>query len=91
MREKARDDKYRWNYGLSIVKVNEMADSQGWACALCESPLQKTGYLKFVVDHDHKTNKVRGLLCKKCNLGLGFFNDSPDLFNKAIAYIERTK
>lgn len=40
------------------------------------------------VDHCHKTNATRGLLCGACNTGLGLFNDSPELLRASIQYLE---
>ena len=43
----------------------------------------------FCVDHDHKTNKIRGLLCNSCNRGLGYFRDDIRMVRKAAKYLER--
>src|SRR5689334_15698995 len=43
---------------------------------------------KLVVDHDHATDLIRGLLCSTCNTGLGCFKDDPKLFRKAIKYLK---
>lgn len=41
----------------------------------------------LAVDHCHRTNKVRGLLCTKCNLGLGYFADTEELLQQAVTYL----
>ena len=51
------------------------------SCTICGSEE------KLVVDHDHKTNKIRGLLCNHCNRGLGHFKDDPDLLEYARIYL----
>lgn len=51
-------------------------------CAICGIVKRKLDY-----DHDHKTNQFRGLLCQKCNHGIGMFNDDPILLQKAIDYL----
>ena len=72
-------------YGLSLEEYFSMIDQQGGICAVCSGPPVGHGHL--VVDHDHKTGTVRKLLCDKCNLGLGYFNDNPELMEKAAAYV----
>jgi hypothetical protein len=75
-------------YGLSLEDYNNMLISQKSVCAICERP---SNYLKLNVDHCHKTGKVRGLLCQKCNSALGLFQDDKDLCIKAAKYLDDTK
>ncbi len=55
-----------------------------WLCDVCNHPL---GRLEICLDHNHNTGNFRGWICKTCNLGLGYFNDSPNLLNRAIQYL----
>lgn len=54
-------------------------------CAICGC---KPEGRKFAIDHDHKTDKIRGLLCFRCNVAVGFFRDDPDLMLCASQYID---
>jgi hypothetical protein len=72
----------RWyfgKYGLAIEEVEAMKEG---GCAICG-----TKTIDLHVDHDHATGKVRGILCRECNIGLGKFGDSPELMLEAIAYL----
>lgn len=61
-----------------------MLAEQDGRCKIC-------GQLKKLnVDHDHATGEVRGLLCHGCNVGIGFFRDSPELLRSAIDYLVRS-
>lgn len=71
-------------YGLSKEQFQEMLKSQTNKCKICGAEE------KLVVDHSHMTGKVRGLLCHKCNRGLGQFNDNIPLMFKAIEYLRKT-
>lgn len=64
-------------------------DDQAGMCGICREALSKEPN-EVMVDHDHKTNRIRGLLCRRCNIGLGFFKDSIGLLSEAIQYLERT-
>lgn len=68
-------------YALSHEQFNKMLDEQDGTCAICKKPA-------VVVDHDHSTGEVRGLLCPQCNSGLGFFEDNPTLLSKAAEYLD---
>lgn len=56
-------------------------------CEICETEFTEIGGRRRVIDHCHDTNKVRGSICRNCNTGLGMFNDSVNLMNKAIKYL----
>jgi len=57
--------------------------NQGYKCAICKEPIGEEAH----VDHDHATEKVRGLLCSRCNVGMGGFNDDPELLRVAARYL----
>jgi hypothetical protein len=70
-------------YGLSENDFNRMLVQQNHKCSICYNALTHPH-----VDHDHITGKVRGVLCGKCNKGLGFFSDNVTLLRSAITYLE---
>jgi hypothetical protein len=72
-------------FGITLVDEQRMFEQQGGACAICRVQFEKSKARH--VDHDHKTGRVRGLLCVRCNLGLGFFKDDPDRMSAAIEYL----
>jgi Recombination endonuclease VII len=74
-------------YGLTLESYDEMLTAQNGACKICEkSP--KEGERLLHVDHCHATGAIRGLLCDRCNVGLGCFGDSHQHLLKAAAYLE---
>lgn len=73
-------------YGMTPKDYDEMLARQDGGCALCHKKAPG-GHGRFHVDHDHKTNVIRGLLCNNCNRGLGFFRDDPVLLAQAISYL----
>mgnify|MGYP001767355964 CR=1 FL=1 len=81
----SKENKRKWQlktrYDLTPEQVEEMRKMQGGKCALCPTELKK-----FHVDHCHNTGKVRGLLCHRCNIRLGGWDDI-DWRNRAIQYL----
>jgi len=78
-------------YGITPEHFNSMQDSQGFVCSICGWVLEDsvTGKAKTLnVDHCHRTNTVRGLLCNNCNRALGYFQDSATILRKAVAYLD---
>lgn len=77
-------------YGISIQDFEAMMHEQSGLCLICnnEMTLGRGGRAAHV-DHDHSNGNIRGLLCSRCNNGLGCFDDNPDLMVAAAAYILR--
>ena len=76
-------------YGITDFDYQKMFDNQNGKCAICgslETGRGKTN--KFCIDHDHKTGKVRGLLCRNCNVLLGKLSDSIGLCQNIITYLK---
>lgn len=90
----ARDSRLRNTYGIEPEQFSEMLQAQEGGCAICyeafcylNSP-GVGGTTRPVIDHDHATGKVRGLLCDRCNHALGHLRDSPELARRAGLYLE---
>lgn len=81
----SRDDKLKHRYGITSDEYNEMLEKQNGVCAICEEEFHRALY----VDHNHKTGKVRALLCARCNSGVGYLEKGPDMFEKMKQYIEK--
>lgn len=88
-RSRTDDDKRRDSLGargLSPQDYDLLLELQGGGCAICG---YDPGGRKLNVDHDHTAGRVRGLLCRKCNTGIGFFGDDLEGLRKAVEYLER--
>lgn len=75
----------QYMFGLSIENHDRLLTAQGGVCAICRRPPSKGTHL--VVDHSHKTGKIRGLLCSPCNKALGFLQDSIVHLTSGINYL----
>lgn len=87
--QKANPEKRHANrlkkYGITTADFKAMMDSQGGRCKICDTTEQ--GFP--MVDHCHKSGKVRGLLCMQCNQGIGKMRDSESLLLSAIEYLRK--
>lgn len=86
-KQKYYADTLRKKYGLSLEQYHSMFNQQQGKCKICKVS-QNNISRRLVVDHCHKTGKVRGLLCDLCNIGLGGFRDDTELISSAIRYIQ---
>jgi hypothetical protein len=79
------DDAERFRkYGLSVIGYQNLLAQQNGVCAICREPGRE-----LCVDHDHKTGRVRSLLCNGCNSAIGFLRESPLLARAAATYLEQ--
>lgn len=79
-------------YGIAVEEIQKLDEAQHGCCAICGTHKSQIPHAAFkhnplVIDHDHETGTVRGLLCPTCNAGLGHFKDNPTLLFKAAAYL----
>lgn len=74
-------------YGITLDEYNALLVSQNSCCAICGNHTSQYKR-KLHVDHNHSNGKVRGLLCVRCNYGIGYFSENPELLDKAKLYIK---
>ena len=82
------------NFGMTIETYDHMFEEQNGVCAICggvEVRTFKGALVRLAVDHDHKTGKIRRLLCYRCNSVLGFVNDDISLLSKCVKYLKKYK
>lgn len=85
-RELRRKRLIKSKYELSYKEWENLWKAQNKRCAICGEIISEEK--DICVDHNHKTGAIRGLLCKKCNLGLGCFRDNPELMKLVIKYLK---
>ena len=74
-------------YGLTEPEYHQLNESQNYVCAICKGNDDRGA--KLAIDHCHTTNKVRGLLCRTCNVAIGYLNDDIALLESAINYLKK--
>ena len=81
--EKKRDWHLRTTYGISLNDFNNLVKSQGNKCAnkKCNKPAE-------VVDHNHATGDIRGILCNGCNTAAGLAQDNPEVIKGLANYLQ---
>ena len=90
--KKERAEKHLFSkYKMTPEEFTSLLESQENKCAICKTLDPGGRYNKFHVDHCHKTEKIRGLLCHKCNYALGYFQDNSSNLLRAIQYLEQSK
>jgi predicted nucleic acid-binding Zn ribbon protein len=91
-RDKVYSNRYlKKNYNMNVDELQKMGELQNDKCGICQETgfkMRESHKTYLVVDHDHATGAVRGLLCHNCNRGLGLFQDSKDNLLRAIQYLE---
>lgn len=89
--ERRADSKLRLRYGISLEAYEVLLESQDGKCAICRTtePGLPGRDTRFCVDHDHITGRVRGLLCKKCNLAVAYMRDRVEVAEALVGYLER--
>jgi hypothetical protein len=84
---KQREWSYKRRYGISIEEYDRLAESQDHACKICGSTDSKRGNKFLLVDHNHETDEIRGLLCNSCNVAIGLLGDNISTLQNAITYL----
>lgn len=82
----SRRSRLKREYGLTIEDFNRRAAIQNNRCACCNQECKQ-----LLVDHDHQTGAIRGLLCPSCNVGIGLLGDDVNGLQRAISYLQGTQ
>lgn len=81
-----RERTLRYRYGLTPDEYASLLAQQNGGCGICGAP---PGKKPLHVDHEHSSGQIRGLLCARCNLAIGYFGDSAERMYCAIEYLVR--
>lgn len=84
--ESARHSWVRRTYGLTPAQYDSMVREQNGLCKICSNPPS----MRLCVDHNHKTGKIRGLLCHSCNNAMGLLKENQTILHSMIKYLEQT-
>jgi hypothetical protein len=86
-KEQQKENDLKRRFNINAQQYEAMLIAQDFSCGICGTH-QKDLNISLAVDHCHKTGAIRGLLCRKCNLSLGGFQDSVEVLEKAIQYLK---
>lgn len=79
--QRSRNNQLLRDYGITLVQLEAMLEKQCRRCLICKKNPA------VAVDHNHRTGKIRGILCRMCNIGIGGFKDDPKLCQQAAKYL----
>lgn len=82
-----RDSRIQREFGITSVYYDALCSKQKNRCAICRT--DDRGDKEWHIDHDHVTSQVRGLLCSRCNTGIGQLQDDPQIIRAALRYVEQ--
>jgi hypothetical protein len=84
----ARRARIKFIYKVDLEYIDNLWDKQNNRCASCSSELKPAA---AVIDHDHKTGKVRGILCRRCNLLVAYLENNPKILPSVLDYLKRSE
>lgn len=82
-----RSNRLYRNFGITVIQYMVLGDLQGWLCKICDQELEMFSQ-DTQVDHCHTTERLRGILCGRCNRALGLMDDNPSRLKLAAKYLE---
>lgn len=85
---KSAENRLKRYFNITMNDYSKMLELQNGSCAICKidaSALKK----RLAVDHCHVTGAIRGLLCTRCNTGIGNFKDNINILNNAVKYLTK--
>ena len=85
-KRRTRNSNLKRKFGITLGDYEDMLFGQGGKCLICGE--EQHGNKELSVDHDHKTGKIRSLLCSRCNTFVGYIESNPDLLPNVIEYIK---
>ncbi len=91
IKEHDRKIHIKTKYKISMETFDILCAVQGNRCGICrrDLPIAEKKWREVCVDHDHLTGKIRGILCRNCNTGVGHLQDNPDLLQAASLYVRK--
>ena len=87
-KERQRINTIKHRYGITVEQYAQMWEDQDGKCKICGIALNTIPQKQIAIDHCHESNIIRGILCRNCNAGLGFFRDNITVLKKAIKYLK---
>lgn len=86
-KQAARERHLKFKYGINQQQYDSLYEKQNGCCAICKTKEEKN---TLNVDHCHSTNRIRGLLCRRCNRTIGMMEDDVNIMSNAIKYLEES-